>query len=337
MISISNSITKVIEMICLHRYEHLLSTEDNQFGFRKNHGTEECIFALKEIVNYYIDRGSSVFVCYLDASKAFDRVNHDLLFYRLINADFPVFAVRLLRHMYSFMSMSIKWGSAISSKINCRNGVKQGGVLSPKLFNVYMDELSQRLNKCNVGCKIRDVRCNHLGYADDFCLLANSARALQIMLDICETYAGDHDVIFNEKKTKCMYFAERYKRRNVGTFCLYGTALDIVDNEKYLGHYISSDISDTVDIKNQMKMFYVRANMILRKFSRCSDAVKLTLVRSYCCTVYCCSLWYSFYVYDYSCLKISFNCMIQKNFKLHFENSISNFCVRNMIKTLSEI
>ena len=134
-----------------------------------------------------------------------------------------------------------------------------------------------------------------------------------------------------------MYFAEKYKRRNVGTFCLYGTALDIVDNEKYLGHYISSDLSDTVDIKNQMKMFYVRANMILRKFSRCSDAVKLTLVRSYCCTVYCCSLWYSIYVYDYSRLNIAFNCMIRKIFKLRFDDSISNFCIRNKIKTLSEI
>ena len=283
MISVSNSITKLIELVCLHRYDHLLCTEDNQFGFRKKHGTEECVFALKEVVNYYIDRGSSVFVCFLDASKAFDRVNHDILFNHLINANFPVFALRLMRYLYNHMSMSVKWGNAFSSKITCTNGVKQGGVLSPKFFNIYMDELSRNLNLSNVGCKIRSVRINHLAYADDFCLIANSVMALQILLNICNTFGCDYDVVFNENKTKCMYFANKRIKHTLANVRLGNTLLSNVESEKYLGHYISSDLSDTINIRNQLKCFYVRANMILRKFSGCSRDVKLALIRAHCC------------------------------------------------------
>ena len=110
-----------------------------------------------------------------------------------------------------------------------------------------------------------------------------------------------------------------------------------MESEKYLGHYISSDLSDTIDIRNQLKCFYVRANMILRKFSGCSRDVKLALIRAYCCNIYCCSLWYSYYVYDFSRLKIAYNCMIRKVFRLRFDDSISAFCVHNRIPTLNEI
>ena len=117
------------------------------------------------------------------------------------------------------------------------------------------------------------------------------------MLDICEKFAKYYDVVVNsEKKTKCMYFANKRVRKTLGSVTLCGSILQIVNTEKYLGHYISSDLSDTSDIRNQIKGFYVCANMILPKFSRCSEDVKINLVRAYCCNVYCCSLWYSFYM-----------------------------------------
>ena len=67
------------------------------------------------------------------------------------------------------------------------NGIKQGGILSPKLFNIYMDVLSQQLNKVMVGCCINGKVINHLYYADDLVLLSPSTHGMQKLLNECET------------------------------------------------------------------------------------------------------------------------------------------------------
>ena len=71
-------------------------THENQFGFKKQHGTDTCIYVMKEIINRYQRLGSSVYLCFLDASKAFDRINHDTLFKKLVYRNVPAYIVRLL-------------------------------------------------------------------------------------------------------------------------------------------------------------------------------------------------------------------------------------------------
>ena len=92
------------------------------------------------------------------------------------------------------MFMSVTLGNALSSKNACSNGLKQGGVLSPKFFKVYMNDLSLKFNS-NVGCKICSVKIYHLGYADDFCSLAISVITLQMLLNICNTSGSENDVV----------------------------------------------------------------------------------------------------------------------------------------------
>ena len=75
-IALASVICKLVEVIMLDRIEMYMITNPNQFGFKRKHDTEQCIYVLKEIIDLY--RGS-VFVCFLDASKAFDRVNHTTL------------------------------------------------------------------------------------------------------------------------------------------------------------------------------------------------------------------------------------------------------------------
>ena len=81
-IALSNIFSKILEIIILGRIEDFLTTNDNQFGFKKKHGTDMCIYTLKEIVNLYSSYKGCVFTCFLDASKAFDRVNHTILFWK---------------------------------------------------------------------------------------------------------------------------------------------------------------------------------------------------------------------------------------------------------------
>ena len=79
---------------------------------------------------------------------------------------------------YFKQEVCIRWGTEMSSYFNISNGVRQGGILSPSLFGIYMDDLSSLLNTSRIGCHISDVCIYHVLYADDLCLMAPCAIAL---------------------------------------------------------------------------------------------------------------------------------------------------------------
>ena len=143
----------------------------NQFGFKKGHSTEMCIYVLKEMIEFYKSCNTSVFVTFLDASKAYDKIDHWLLYDKLLHNDVPIFIVKILVYWYSHQEMFIRWGNSCSNKFYVTNGVKQGGILSPALFNVYMNNLSVTLNQSGIGGFLGDSLINHICYAATYVLL----------------------------------------------------------------------------------------------------------------------------------------------------------------------
>ena len=97
-----------------------------------------------------------------------------------------------------------RWGNSCSNKFYVTNGVKQGGVLSPALFNVYMNNLSVTLDQSGIGGSFGDNLVNQICYADDLCLIAISSSGMQHLLDLCSVYATItinyltmHEIIFS--------------------------------------------------------------------------------------------------------------------------------------------
>ena len=149
--------------------------------------TALCTGLVKNISAHYMSHGSSVFACLLDASKAFDLVDHSLLFQQLLQQRTPSFLVRFLISWYSSQSCSVSWDGASSDSFNVSNGVRQGGVLSPVLFTIYMDILLNKLKECGVGCYWDGLFAGALCYADDLILLAPCPSALRT---ICSVYVN---------------------------------------------------------------------------------------------------------------------------------------------------
>ena len=101
-------------------------------------------------------------------------------------------------HLYCNQQLTVKWGDTHYPKcFTCTNCIKQGGVMSPILFCIYMDELLERLKKCNVGCFIGDTFLGAFSYVDDLTLVAPCISAAQKMLLVCEEYANEYNVLFN--------------------------------------------------------------------------------------------------------------------------------------------
>jgi hypothetical protein len=91
-------------------------------------------------------------ICFMDASKAFDCVNHWTLYHKLLKRGVPIYLVRILVNWYSVQLFHVRWGTAVSVQFNVSNGVRQDGILSPNVFTVYMDDLIECLNASIVGC-----------------------------------------------------------------------------------------------------------------------------------------------------------------------------------------
>ena len=99
-----------------------------------------------------------------------------------------------------------KWDHCHSETFNITNGVKQGGVFSPILFGIYLDELLLKLKKSGIGCHIENIFTSALAYADDVVLLAPTKHAMSLMLKICSEFSTTFDLIFNADKTKFIHF-----------------------------------------------------------------------------------------------------------------------------------
>lgn len=121
--------------------QSFFATGDLQFGYKSKVSASMCTGFVKNVVSHYVNRGSFVYGCFPDASKAFDLVDHNTLFQHLLDRELPSPILKFLLSWYRDQQMSVRWNSCLSSKFTVSNGIRQGGVLSPILFTLYLDKL----------------------------------------------------------------------------------------------------------------------------------------------------------------------------------------------------
>ena len=174
-----------------------------------------------------------------------------------------------------------------SNFFHVTNGVKQGGVLSPVLFTSYMDKLLEELQSSGVGCYVGTKFMGAFGYADDGAVLAPTVTSLKIMLNICDEFGKQYDVLFNPDKYQLLFYSNNDK--TLHGIWYNNVFIETTDCGIHLGHPIGAK-GNFWAISDGINKFLIYFNT-MSLFAKAHTNVKYTLFQSYCMSCYGCVLW----------------------------------------------
>ena len=315
-IGISPLVLKVLDLVILLLFANELKPCELQFGFQKKNSPTMCTWLVSETVNYFNNRDTPVFSCFLDISKAFDLVNFYKLFQKLKFKISPLF-VRLLSYIYMRQVCKVNWNNEFSSEFLVHNGVRQGAVLSPTLFSVYIDELFMILKNSGFGCYVNEIFYGITGYADDLVLLSPSIYGLQRMIDLTNDYLLSLGLSISvnfvnpqKSKTKCIAFGLKHDPLPVN---LNGINLPWCDTYEHLGHLLYKDGTLKRDCDLKRRSFIGQFHALRQEIKYQKPIVFLKLINIYLSHFYGSNLWNLF---DCDSLYVTWNNVIRNIFNL---------------------
>ena len=181
---------------------------------------------------------------------------------------------------YDGLFYQVKWGDHFSDWFAITAGVRQGGVLSPDFYCIYVDDLLDALRKIKKGCYYLNHFAAAFFYADDMAVISPSIKGLVALLRTCESYCAEWDICLNAKKSKCMYFGKRIEIQH--EIILNGNTVEWTDEWPYLGVQLNSAKTFNCSVKEKVRKFYRSVNAILRIDGRSNDMVMLSLLETHC-------------------------------------------------------
>nr|XP_047139003.1 uncharacterized protein LOC124814939 [Hydra vulgaris] len=217
-ISIIPIFTKLLEYLFLLISPEIKKTHPLQFGFNNKSSTLHAEFVISETIQHYNNHNSPIYLCSLDAEKAFDSCNWNILFDKLyFDKNLPHQIVNTISSLYLNSSATVFYLGFKSVSFALKQGVRQGSILSPYLYNVYTEKLLEIIKNDNVvGTSIHGNFTGVVAYADDIILLSSTLSGLKRMITSCSSYNNlllsgkrqltsykitidDHQIIANEK------------------------------------------------------------------------------------------------------------------------------------------
>ena len=172
----------------LLHYTHGLYA-DEQNGFRKDRSCADHLFSLTSIIRNRKRDRLSTYVAFIDFEKAFDRVDRNLLFYKLNSMGLGGKMLNMIKNIYSNCESCVNLNGYLTNTFPSKYGVQQGDTLSPTLFGLFINDLADDLNASGKGIKLNEYLTIALFlYADDLAIMAESEEDLQVMLSILDRW-----------------------------------------------------------------------------------------------------------------------------------------------------
>ena len=195
-------------------------------------------------------------MCTLDAVKCFDNIWHEGSFYKLVSR-MSIKYWCLLLNWYKSMKATIGRNNEFSQFLNITKGTRQGRLLSPHLFNVFIDDLMRDLEGCPYGLRTRSLKITTAAYADDITLIASTQPDLQKRVEICYRYSCKWRFSFGPSKSKCIIMCKRSISLPQPDIWLGTSKLQFVDRVEIPGRVFSHNLSTQDHISSRMRS-YVR-------------------------------------------------------------------------------
>jgi hypothetical protein len=233
-ISLLDTIGKLFEKILLSRILSEVSgrglLRDEQFGFRPRHSTALQLTRLVERVSRNFDERRLTGAVFLDVAKAFDTVWVDGLLYKLTTLNFPSYLVKTISSYLNGRTFEASFQTATSTSRSMHAGVAQGGIISPVLFSLYVNDMPSPSRHIELAL-----------YADDTAIIATS-RKPTLLVKYLETYLSDLErwlsewrIAINVSKSSAMLFVKARRIQQPRPVRLFGEPIQWVNEARYLG------------------------------------------------------------------------------------------------------
>jgi Reverse transcriptase (RNA-dependent DNA polymerase) len=287
-ITLNSTISKVFELCILNAIKDCLHTNEMQFGFKPKKGCRDAIFSVCTAINKITSNGNTALICTLDISKAFDKINHFGLLNKLLDRGIPKNITCFLSLYMSNSRACVKWNGVFSFTFSLQCGVRQGGLLSPFFFAVYIDGIFDCLISSGYGLYIRSIFYSCIMYADDMILISHSNYALQQMLSVCYQYISSCGLHFNVKKCAILKIGKQFKNKNF-LFTIGVETVKYASTVKYLGLFFNEGQKINIDLHDVKSRFYKKFNWLYSKCACCDITVIMFLLKVYCIPIltYC--------------------------------------------------
>ena len=253
-ISLISHTSKIMLRVVLNRLkkeaeEHLA---DEQAGFRAGRSTVEQIFNCRIIMEKHLQHQRDLFHNFIDFKKAFDRVWHEGLWHVLRGFGIEEGLIQVIQALYNSASSAVLLNSDIGDFFKTTVGVRQGCLLSPVLFNLFLENIMREtLLDFHSTISIGGRPISNLRFADDIDLMGGSNQELQNLTDRLTARSGAYGMEVSSEKSKIMVNSTKDTPANIS---MNGQQLEEVDAFKYLGSTLTKDGRSTTEIKTRISI-----------------------------------------------------------------------------------
>jgi hypothetical protein len=224
-----------------------------QFGFRKGYSTIDAVYALCGLAQMQINRNKKMYAIFVDLSAAFDMIDRSILLNKLNKQGFSIKIIKLIADLYKETEMKIWDGKNVSRSFIVNKGVRQGCILSPLLFALYMNDLADKLRGgVGFGPEGHKRKIGLIMYADDIVICAESPDMIKMMLNELIEFLEDCKLKMNMEKTHIMIFGKKGGRaQQVEKIFIKKKEVKRVTSFKYLGVIIKQDLTFDLHVEDR--------------------------------------------------------------------------------------
>jgi hypothetical protein len=207
-ISLCSTILKLFEKVLLQHIKtnSNFSVNPLQGGFQKNVSSIMTAFLLRESVFFAKEHESMLYTCFLDVRQCFDRVSHSILMLKLYNTGIDKSIFKVILNMFKNVYSCVKSQGLTSDWFPVLQGTRQGQVLSPVLYLIFINDLMNRLEASKYCFKIQNLSYGCPTHADDMVLVSLTKHGLENLIDICYNNSLTERYLYNAQKSNICIF-----------------------------------------------------------------------------------------------------------------------------------